>query len=318
DNAQAAEWTQSVDVDARVSLNGPGQQLIDVALALIVQAHAAHVSDLCFYGPWQFALDRKIPIPGRWYLEVRVLHGDREREVALRRACAARIINSSIADQLLRLKGSVAPQRKVTIDHSTVQEHSNAAAEGRLAVQCISNAQTRLERILVRFGKPIRQAVIQAIEFAAMQQRDAIAFRRRHLRAGQHDAVVKIPGGDSSGSRIHNSRLRWIKELRIEHRDVSPATVPRRPVRPAHSCFNSEVFSGFPAILKEQICGSRDPRHIALSAEFYVLIEIAHQRVSYGDACRLRMAAVTERKLAVLIDCSAGAGRSVNDEVILP
>src|SRR5262249_56759966 len=169
-----------------------------------------------------------------------------------------------------------------------------------------------------RFGKPIRQAVIQAIEFAAMQQRDAITFRRRHLRAGKHDAVVKIAGCDGSGSRIHNSRLRWVKEPGIEHRDVSPATVPRRPVRPAHSCFNSEVLSGLPTMLKEEIWGSRAPPHTAPSAEFYVLIEIAHQRVSYGDACRLPMAAVTQPKLAVLIDCSAGAGRSVNDEVILP
>src|SRR5262249_27860553 len=314
----APEWTQSVDVDAGVSLNGPRQQLIDVAFALIVQANAPHISNLCLYRPGQFALDREIPIPRGWYLQVRVLHGNREWEVALRRACAAGIINHSIADQLLRLKRSVAAQREVAIDHGAVQEHSNAAAEGRLAVQCISNAQPRLERILVRFGKPIRQAVVQAIEFAAMKQRDAIAFSRRHLRAGQHDAVVKIAARDSSRPRVHNSRFRWIKEPGIEHRDISPATVPRRPVRPAHSCFNSEVLSGLPTILKEEICGSRDPRHIALSAEFYVLIEIPHQPVSYADACRLRMAAVTERKLAVLIDCSAGAGRSVNDEVILP
>src|SRR5262249_7864748 len=193
--------------------------------------------------------------------------------------------------------------------------HSNAAPQGRLSVQRISDAQPGLERIRVRFGKPIRQAVVQAIEFAAMKQRDAIAFRRRHLRAGQHDAVVRIAACDSTGLRVYNSRFRWIKEPGIEHRDVSPATVPRRPIRPTHSRFNSEVPSGLPTILKEEIRGSSDPRHIALSAQFYVLVEIAHQRVSYGDAGRLWVAGVTEGKLAVLIDRCAGAGRSMNDEV---
>src|SRR5262249_51965525 len=96
------------------------------------------------------------------------------------------------------------------------------------------------------------------------------------------------------------------------------ATVPRRPIRPTHSRFNSEVPSSFPTISKEEIRGSSDPRHIALSAKFYVLVEIAHQRVSYGDAGRLWVAGVTEGKLAVLIDRCAGAGRSMNDEVILP
>src|SRR5262249_39857741 len=96
DNAQPAERTQSTDVESAQRgigwINqracpvwaGTRQQLIDIALELIVQAHSPHISDLCFHRPWQFALDCEVPVPRGWYLQNWVLHAKRKWEVAFR------------------------------------------------------------------------------------------------------------------------------------------------------------------------------------------------------------------------------------------
>src|SRR5262245_63218990 len=80
-----------------------------------MQAAPPDIPDLHFRGPGQFALNRDVPVPGRGELEIKVLHGDGEREVTL--GGPTRRVNQAVDDRLLRLERGVAASRRSAVDN---------------------------------------------------------------------------------------------------------------------------------------------------------------------------------------------------------
>ena len=82
DDAVALVGTQRRDVHARVGLKRARRQLVDVPLALQIDAAAADVGDVHGEAERNLALDADAPHVGRRVLEDRVLAVDAERQVA--------------------------------------------------------------------------------------------------------------------------------------------------------------------------------------------------------------------------------------------
>ena len=227
DHPEAEVRPQRVRVDARVRLNRAGLQLIDVHFPLVVRRPPAHVGDFDGGRPRQFALDGHVPVPRLRDVEDWILHGDDQGEVAP--GCPAGCVDRTVDHGLLYLKRRIAAERRIAIDHRPVVEQPEPGAKGGLLIHRVREAESRLKQVLVRFSEAVGKPVAQPIEFARLQLRDAIASRLRRLGAGQHDAVESIAARDEAALRIHLCRSGGIVEGGIEHRDVPPSAVPRRP-----------------------------------------------------------------------------------------
>src|SRR2546429_800183 len=127
--------------------------------------------------------------------------------------------------------------------------------------------------------------MVEPRKFAAVKHWKTSPLRGRRPAARQHDAVERISANDEAASRINDRGCRGIVKGGIEHGQVTPATVPRRPVGPANARFDSQLFRCLPVILKEQIRCSRHPWRLRLGSKFGVVVEKAKSGVTERQPC---------------------------------
>ena len=118
DDSHPREWPKRICIYSRIRIECTCRQLIDIALALIVNAVPPYIPDLHCDIAGQFARDCCIPVPRDRDLERRVLNGHCERKHTL---CRTRWrIDVAIDDSLLQLERSVAAKRRIAIDHDAI------------------------------------------------------------------------------------------------------------------------------------------------------------------------------------------------------
>jgi hypothetical protein len=120
----------------------PGQQLVDIAFALVVVGAAPDVGHLQGNLRGEFPLYGHVPRPGGSF-EDGILHGDVKGKVAP--LSAPRRVHDAVDDRLLLRKRWITSQRDITIDGSAIQEHPCARPHGRLLVQGVGQAQPWLK-----------------------------------------------------------------------------------------------------------------------------------------------------------------------------
>ena len=123
-NTQTGVRSKCIDVHARIRLDRSRQELINVALALVVDATAADVADLDRGSPADIALERGVPVPRCRDLEHRVLTRQRKWKQSWRGAGGR--VGVPVDNRGLRLEGRVAAESGVAIDGGAVREHADA------------------------------------------------------------------------------------------------------------------------------------------------------------------------------------------------
>ena len=275
-----------------VGLHGAGQQLIEIALALVVQSAPAHIADFDRGAPDDLALESGIPFPCHGDLEHRVLNRLGEGKRALRGA--GREIHQSVHYGLLQLERRIAAQRGVAIDGGAIGKRAESGAQGRCRREGVRQAKARLEDLPLRGRKAIRKAVVEAGIQAGVQGGNASAFGAGHAVARQHDAVIRIAADDEAAFGIDHRGSGRVVVLRQELRNVAPLAVPGGPQRPAQAIREGQLVRDLPAILREQVERVRHVGRVGFGAEFGISIEIAEDGVGDGEARGVGIAGVVE------------------------
>ena len=313
DDAHAEIGAEGIDVDARVGEDGARLELVDVAFALVMNAAAADVAD--FHGeiPGELASEGGVPVPGHGDFEDRVLDGHGEGEDA--GGGAAGGVDVAVRDGLLELEGGVAAEGGIAIDHGAIGEGAEAGAEAGLVIETVRCAEARLEDAPVGFGEAVGEAAVAALE--VRQIGEAFEGFGTGAVAGEDDAVVGVAAGDEAAGTIDGDGALGIVEGGVEHRNGAPAALPGGPDGVADAEFESQLFGGFPGVLREPVVAGGDPGSDGFGGGFRVIVEEAAGGVGGGDAGGGGVAGVDEAELAGLVDGGRSGGGGELDAVVL-
>src|SRR5262249_43737076 len=158
---EALVGTQEVSIDAGVGLQRARQQLVEVALALPVQAALADVTDFEGRVETKLALKSSVPGPRFRISKDRVLSRDVLREGAI--GATARVVHTAISDRSHWLERRVTAEEDRVAHAYASHKASRACADHVLVVKRIRNADARLEvpfvDFRIRFADPTEEEV---------------------------------------------------------------------------------------------------------------------------------------------------------------
>ena len=218
DGGEAQIGTEREVVDPRVRQLGAGLELVDVALALEVRPHPAHVGDVGRDVPGKLALEGEAPTVGRGVIEDGVLLRHDQREVPL--GGPQRLIDESAKPQ----------QQGRVVQGDPGVEDASPQSQHRLGIDLPGHAEARLEDERMGLGEPAGQAVEEPLVLrVARRGHHPIGLRREAVGGQETDrhnvqlAIAVNVRGDGLVDPVHRSQLVFDKGEAVLARVPQPA-----------------------------------------------------------------------------------------------